>query len=294
MPGPALITLRRLGLMSWLPLLALIAACSSSGGAGANGGVVPPASGDGERSSVPTASADEFATPIDQILAISDVDAIIDARARVFSRQVALLIGDLSDPELERLVPAVQTGFDPELLHQDIAAFMETEAPPGRVDEVVGWLGHGSSAEARRIVDEYEPPLSLEQWLGEYTTEPPSPVRVRLVARWTEARGTGDFFVLLEQALTEAAYAVRRQLRPGEDAFRPLQGNALMGRLEDSFNAAVVTALHATETVPDSVLSGSIEELESESGQWYVQIYQLAVAEAMRSAGARVVDELAS
>jgi len=276
MVGPSRVLRSQLGLTGWLPFLALFAACSSSGGAGADGAVAPPSA------------------PIDQILAMSDIDAIVDARARVFSRQVALLIGDLSDAELERLVPAVQAGFDPELLHRDIAAFMENEAPPGRVDEVVAWLGHGASADARRIVNEYEPPLSLEEWLSEYTTEPPSPARVRLVADWTDARGTGDFFVLLEQALTEAVYAVRSQMRPGADAFRPLQGEALMGRLENSFNAAVVTALHATETVPDSVLTGATEEIESESGQWYVQIYQLAVAEAMRSAGARVVDELAS
>jgi len=294
MMGPARVRLRRLALISWLPFLALIAACSSSGGAGTDGAVAPPSTGEGESGSVRTTSVDESAAPIDQILAISDVDAIIEARARVFSRQVALLIGDLSDPELERLVPAVQAGFDPDLLHRDIAAFMEAEALPGRVEEVAAWLGHGASADARRIVDEYEPPLSLEEWLGEYTTEPPSAVRVRLVARWTEARGTGDFFVLLEQALTEAAYAVRNQMRPGADPFRPLRGDALMARLENSFNAAVVTALHATETVPDSVLNSASDEMESESGQWYVQIYQLAVAEAMRSAGARVVDELAS
>ena len=273
---------RRLGATGSLALLAILSACSASGSSSAGEPVAPPAS---------ATAADT--TPVDQILAISDVASIIDARARVFSRQVALLIGDLSDPELERLVPAVQLGFDPELLHRDIAAFMEAQAPPGRLEEVVAWLGDGANGETRRIIDSYEPPLALEEWLGEYTTEPPSPGRVQVIARWTDARGTGDFFVLLEQALAEAAFAVRLHMRPGARPFRPLQGDELMGRLENSFNAAVVTTLHAAETVPDSILSGATAELESESGQWYVETYQLAVAEAMRSAGERVIDELA-
>jgi hypothetical protein len=231
-------------------------------------------------------------TPAEQLLEASHVEQLIDARARAFSRQVALLAGDLTDAELERLVPAVQEGFDRERLRADIAAFLEAEAPPGRMEEVLEWLEDGASAEARRIVDAYEPPLTLQAWLGEYTTEPPSPVRVRLVARWTDARGTGDFYVLMEQALAEAAHAVWHVFRPGADTFEPFEGAELVDHLEASFNAAVVAELHRSETVPDSVVSASTRELESEAGRWYVQTYQLAVAEAMRSAGGRVVDAL--
>ena len=111
----------------------------------------------------------------------------------MFTRQVAVLAGDLTDAELERLVDAVSSGFAPELLRRDIATFVDSEAPAGRVEEVVEWLEGGASAEVRRIVDAYEPPVPLEEWLTEYTTDPPSAVRVRLVARWTDARGTGDF-----------------------------------------------------------------------------------------------------
>ena len=162
------------------------------------------------------------------------------------------------------------------------------------LEEVLEWLEGGASAEVRGIVDAYEPPVPLEEWLTEYTTNPPSPVRIRLVARWTDARGTGDFFVLLEQALAEAAYSVRGSLRPGAASFQPLSGDALVERLENSFSAAVVTALHAAETVPDTTLTNATREYESDAGQWYVETYQLAVAEAMRTAGTRVVDALSS
>lgn len=260
-------------------------ACSSASGGDTANATVPPA---------PPAVAAATATPIDRMLEASDVGSIVDARARMFTRQVAVLAGDLTDAELERLVQAVGSGFAPELLRRDIADFVEREAPAGRVEEVVDWLESGASAEARQIIDAYEPPVPLEEWLTEYTTAPPSAVRVRLVARWTDARGTGDFFVLLEQALSEAAYAVRHSFRPEAGDFRPLRGEVLMARLENSFNAAVVTALHAAETVPDTILTSATQEYESDAGKWYVETYQLAVAEAMRAAGARVVDALAS
>jgi hypothetical protein len=221
------------------------------------------------------------------------VGSIVDARARAFTRQVAILAGDLSDPELERLVPAVQTGFAPELLRADIADFLEAEAPAGRLEEVLAWLESGAVADARSIIDGYDPPMELEEWLTEYTDDPPSRVRIRLVARWTDARGTGDFFVLLEQALDEAAHTVWQSFRPGAPAFTPLTGDRLLERLENSYSAAVVTALHRSETVPDTVIAEATRDLESEAGRWYVQTYQLAVAQAIRAAGDRVVDALA-
>jgi hypothetical protein len=243
----------------------------------------------------PAPSVVEAPRPVDRLLDASGIEDAIDTRAGAFTRQVALLAADLTDQELERLVPAVQGAFAPALMRRDAAAFIEAEtaATPGRIEEVVAWLEGGSSASARSIVEAYEPPLSLEEWLTEYTAEPPTPTRIRLVARWTDARGTGDFFVLLEQALSEAAHHVWAYFRPTAPPFVPLRGDELVRRLENSFSAAVVTALHASETVPDSVLVDATGELESEAGRWYVQTYQLAVAEAVRAAGLRVVDALA-
>jgi hypothetical protein len=229
---------------------------------------------------------------VERLLEASEVSSVLDQRARVFTRQVAVLTADLSDQELERLVPAVQAGFAPELLRRDVAEFIEAEAEEGRIEEVLSWMEGGASAEARRIVSEYDPPLSLQDWLNEYTDEPPSRQRVRLIARWTDARGTGDFFVLLDEALSEAAFAVQGVLRPGSPPFTPMREAELRGRLERSFNASVLTTLHESETVPDSVVREATAEFESEAGRWYVLTWQLAVAEAVRSAGQRVVATL--
>jgi hypothetical protein len=257
-------------------------------GALATGGCA--ASGGGP-SGAPTTGAPP-ASPVERLLEASEISSVVDQRARVFTRQVAVLVADLSDEELERLVPAVQAGFAPELLRRDVAAFMEAEAEEGRIEEVLVWIENGASADARRLVAAYEPPLALQEWLEEYTDEPPTRERVRLIARWTEARGSGDFFVLLDEALVEAAFAVRGVLRPGSPEFEPMRRSALLGRLERSFNASVLTALHESETVPDDVVRAATAELESEPGVWYVQTWQLAVAEAVRSAGQRVVTTL--
>lgn len=260
-------------------------------GAGACAGAGAPA----HPSTAPRAPTPEaIPSPVERLLEAAEVSSVVDQRARVFTRQVAMLVADLSDDELGRLVPAVQAGFAPELLRRDVAAFIETEAAEGRITEVLAWLEGGATAEARRIVSGYDPPLSLQDWLTEYTDAPPSEERVRLIARWTEAGGAGDFFVLLDEALAEAAFAVQGVLRPGSPAFAPSRGSDLRGRLERSFSASVLTTLHESETVPDGVVRAAIAELESEAGRWYVLTWQLAVAEAVRSAGQRVVAALES
>ena len=81
-------------------------------------------------------------------------------------------------------------------------------------------------------------------------------------------------------------------LRSDARGFDSLSGGALFARLSQSSWAAVVTALHAHEPVSDELMFDSTLEYESEAGQWYVETYQLAVAEAMRAGGGRVATAL--
>ena len=232
---------------------------------------------------------------VDQLLDRSGLESIISARAGAFTRQVALLAGDLNDEELERLVPAVQSAFASESLRETASSFIESEAPnDGTVSEVLGWIAGGANAEVRRVVDAYEPPFTLQEYTQSLTTSPPEGDRIRLVAEWARIQGAGDFFVLLEEALNEAAHAVWAEFRPDAPPFAPARGGALRTRLMDSFNASVVSLLYSHETVPDSVLQEATVEYATDAGQWYVQAYSLAVAEAMRTAGQRVVTELRS
>ena len=110
------------------------------------------------------------------------------------------------------------------------------------------------------MVDAYEPPFTLQEYTQSLTTSPPEGDRIRLVAEWARIQGAGDFFVLLEEALNEAAHAVWAEFRPDAPPFAPARGGALRTRLMDSFNASVVSLLYSHETVPDSVLQEATVE----------------------------------
>ena len=241
---------------------------------------------------LPSPEAPAATEPIDLLLDHFHIESIVVPRGRAFTRQVALMIGNLNDEELERLVPAVQEGFEAGRLRADVAAFMLEQAPDGYVEEISGWVARGASADVDRQASAYEPPVELQEWLESYTDEPPSQERIQLVARWSEARQEGTFFLLLEQAIDEAAHEVWGALRPNARAFDPLSGDELFARLNQSSWAAVVTALHAHEPISDELMLGSTLEYESEAGQWYVETYQIAVAEAVRAAGLRAAETL--
>ena len=230
--------------------------------------------------------------PIDPLLDHFHIESIVRPRGQAFTRQVALMLGDLSDNELERLVLAVLVEFDPDSMREDVARFMLKEAPQGYVARIATWLRDGASATIDRQASSYRPPVPLEDWLATYTDKPPTEDRIRLVANWSEARQEGVFFLLLEQALDEAAHQVSKALRSQRTLFEPLRGEALSARLRQSSTTATLTALHAHEPIPDELIANSTLEYESEVGQWYVETYQIAVAEAVRAAGSRVAHTL--
>ena len=274
------------------PLLLLLL----TGGCGGPS-TVPPSPAQPERAAAPTgnsAGEDDLGASVEQLLDRSRIESIVSGRAGPFTRRVALLAEDLTDPELELLVPAVRSAFAADRLRRDVADHLEREAPgAATVREIVAWNDSGPVAEMRRIAEAHEPSLSLREYARSLPERPPDRERAVLVVRWVEARQTGTFYVLLDQALAEAAHTVWRAFRPGAPLFTPLQGPALEARLAQSFDAAVVSALHRYEAVPDSVLRGAAAAWESEAGQWYVEAYALAVAEAIRSAGAQVAEMVA-
>jgi hypothetical protein len=241
----------------------------------------------------PTPSA-TAQTSVQRLVERSRIESIVSDRAPAFTRQVALVAGDLTDPELERLVPAVQQAFAAEALRADVIAFIASEAPDeATVAEVLRFEDTGANARMREIVDAHEPPLSLPDYARSLLTSPPAEERVEIVVEWAETQGAGDFFVLIDEALRQAAYEVWAVLRRDTPPFTPASGPELRSRLADSFNASVVTFLRAYETVPDSLLAAATAEYATEAGQWYVDAYTLGIAQAVRAAGQRTAADLA-
>ena len=228
---------------------------------------------------------------VERLLDLSEVESIVVARGPSFTRQVAVMAGDLTDPELERLVRAVTDAFAPDRLRDDIAASVASQASV-MAREVLTWMEGGANAELAAIADAHDPPLTMEEFAARLDPEDIREERVRLMADWARVQGAGDFFVLLEQALAEASHTVLAELRPDTQPFTPASGDDLATMRQNSFNAAFVSFLYRFETVPDPLLARATREFATDAGQWYVQAYSLAVARAMRSAAQRVVTTL--
>ena len=229
---------------------------------------------------------------VERLLELVEVENVLAARAPAFSRQTAILLGDPSDAELERLIPAVVDEFAYHRLHEDIVGFMISEGNPEVVGQALEWMDGGATAAVRRIGEEYEPAQTLEEYASEVTDEPPSEARIQLVSQWAQARGEGDFFILLQEALREAAYRVHGAMRPGALSFEPLSGDELEVAQVNSHGASVIRLLHSYAPAPDQLIRRATAESQSESGRWFTETYALAVASAVRAAGERVADRL--
>jgi hypothetical protein len=229
-----------------------------------------------------------------RLLELSNVEGVLGSRAPGFSRQAAILMGDPSDAELERLIPAVVDAFTYEVLHEDVVDYMVEEGTPDLVRETLEWMEGGATAAVRRIGEEYEPAQSLEEYANELTDEPPSEARIQLISAWLQAKGEGAFFVLMQEALREAAYRVNGAMRGGAPSFAPLSGDELEIAQINSHGASVIRFLHGYAPAPDQLIRRATAEYESESGQWFVETYALAVAGAIRAAGERAARELSA
>lgn len=242
----------------------------------------------------PRPEAEALAQDVDRILELADVEGLLAARSRAFVRQVAIMMGDPTDSELERLVAAVFATFDYDTLRSEVAAYMVEEGTPELAAAALVWLEGGATAAVRRIGEEYEPAQTLEEYAAEMTDDPPAEARIHLMAAWAEAWGEGSFFVLLQEALREAAYRVHGAFRSDGPRFEPLSGEELEIAEVNSHGASVIRLLHGYAPAPDQLIRRATAERESEAGRWLRDTYALAVATAIRSAGERAAAMVSS
>jgi len=229
---------------------------------------------------------------VQQLLALAGAEGILTPRGRAFTRQVAIQIGDPTDPELERLVAVVLDAFAYERLLGDVTDFMVQEGTPELARSALEWMEGGATAAVRRIGDEYQPAQTLEEYAGELTDTPPSEARIHLISAWAEAKGEGTFFVLIQEALREASYRVHGAMRATAPRFAPLSGDELEIAQVNSHGASVIRLMHGYAPAPDQLIRRATAEYASESGRWFAETYALAVARAIRAAGERAAAAL--
>jgi hypothetical protein len=264
--------------------LALMLVAALAGGACGGGSSIPIPE--------PRPAAEQLRSDVDRILALLDVEGLLAPRARGFTRQVAIMVGDPTDEELERLVDAAFEGFAYDSLYRQVADFMVAEGTAELAGSALEWLEGGATAAVSRIGEEYDPPQSLQEYATEMTEDPPSEARIQLISTWAEARGEGSFFVLIQEALREAAFRAHRALREDAPAFEPLSGEGLELAEVNSHGAAVIRLMHGYAPAPDQLIRRATVEYQSEPGQWLVETYALAVASAIRVAGERAAARL--
>lgn len=233
-----------------------------------------------------------FRENVERLLEVAGAEGILAPRGRAFTRQVAIQIGDPTDPELQRLVAAALDAFAYERLLSDVTDFMVEEGTPELARAALEWMEGGATAAVRRIGEEYQPSQTLEEYASEMTDEPPSEARIHLVSAWAEARGEGTFFVLIQEALREASFRVHAAMRPGAPRFAPLSGEELEVAQVNSHGATVIRLMHGYAPAPDQLIRRATAEYETESGRWFRDTYALAVARAIRSAGERAAAAL--
>lgn len=234
----------------------------------------------------------EVETNLRSLLELVGIEGVLAGRAAAFTPQVAILVDSVSDDELAELHAAITAEFDYARLLADVIDELAAEAPDGEIATVLGWLEGGAAAEVRSLAAANVPPESLDDYVAGLPDDPPPAERIDVVGRWVDVQGTGDFFVLLQEALAESAYRIAGVIREDAPTFGRLRGESLTRALEGSRSAAVVRALYRHQAVPAPLIERSIAEYESPYGRWFVENYGVAVAEAVRAAGNRVVARL--
>lgn len=232
----------------------------------------------------------DLRSAVDSLLLHTEAPSFVAAVEDAFGQHFVRLSTNLST--LQEVDAAASEAFADSLVYRDIAEFLASEADPAVLRTVLGWLGSGAAAEIRTITDSTELGQSFDDFLESLRESPPDPARLELVDRWARARRAGEFVLLLDEAQREAAHTVASALDPGAPPFEPISDDEFGRAYSQTRAYAVASFLHRFQPVPDDVLEAATKEYESESGQWFVEAYSLALAHAVREASHRLVEAM--
>ncbi len=223
---------------------------------------------------------------IDTLLEGDSIDATLFDLPERFFGHVILLVPELEQEDQEILVVAIEQAFDPLRVRAGIVDFIAASASLGRVDPLMESRSSGAAAEMRRLIEGYTPDESLEAFVQGLDDLPAD--RLRMLGELADARGAGDFDLLLDQVLAASAYRLVTLLGGELPPFRPLSDEAFEAAYRQRLVTRALELLHTMEEVPDQVVKQVIDLYTSEEGRWYVDQVTEAMQSVALEAGRRV------
>ena len=236
---------------------------------------------------------DLLAEKVAHVLEYAKLGAVVGSLADAFPAQVqALLPEPLDEAEAQRLADAVQEHFSVAGLRELTVAAMTETANDTMLDDLLGWLPTGASSEIDALVDDEPPAVELETYAQTLSANPPPQARILVVAEWATAQAAADFYVLVSDAHAYAVHQMAGALSADAPVYQLPTEAQLQESLEGAFNIAVISFLQRFESIPDALIREATTQYSSESGQWFVEAYTLALNQAIRWAGDQVAAEL--
>lgn len=232
----------------------------------------------------------ELRADIDTLLEGDSIDATLFDLPERFFGHVMLLLPELALEDQEVLAAAIEQAFDPLQVRSSIVDLIMVTATPELVDPLVASRAAGAEAEMTRLTEEHVPEESFEAFVN--GLEDPPAERLRLLAGLADARGAGDFDLLLDQALSAAAHRLVTLLGGAPGPFEPLSDASFEGAYRQRILTRALELLHGMAPVPDELVGRVAAIYTSQEGRWYVDRMTEAVQEAALQAGRRVESSL--
>ncbi len=223
---------------------------------------------------------------LDSLLATPAVDTVLEGLGARFMDEIRFLVPDLSTDNAQVLGDAVADAFDPPALRADLAAAMARDASADTLEALLAARHTGAAAALDDLAARYEPPGTLAAFVA--GLGPGDRERAQLMADLAQARGAGDFELLLEEALRRAATVLVAQLGMGAAPFEPMPDDQFQAAYKRRIVDGALELLWRLQPAPDSLVRRAVEEGASGAERWYVDAYALAMQGAVASAGERV------
>lgn len=229
---------------------------------------------------------------VDRLLATSEIRAVLRSIAPSVEQQALALAASAGGTVPGTVTGAVRAGFGEDVLYVIMRDRLASYGTEREFLDVLAWAETGPIAEVRELADSALPVEALEGFARALEVDPPPEARTALILRLAEEQMTADFYVIIEEAVREAAHIVAGAAAEGVPGFEPMSEERAALALQNAFALGALSYLQRYRPVSDSLLSQAVLRYGSAEGQWYVNSYALALMETILQAADRVAASL--